>query len=336
MSSSAAAKIGVEATFSAQDLAQAMALAKRALGPDALVVSSRRVDREGLPPRFEVRATLGAPAAEPPIETSPEESGERITAVLPRTATLLERILRDNDVPALFARELAELETRPSRSLAEVRTSITAILRARVGFGDRTAASRVVALAGPTGVGKTTTIAKLAARDALIHRRRVALISTDDYRVGGADQLARFAELIGVPFSVAKDGRSLAAAVTEHPFADRIYVDTAGRSPHDLEAIARSGAMLGAVSAAVLLAIPANVRSQELARMLAQHAPLVPSGLVVTKIDEAELFGGAVLAPLASRLPLVHFTNGQRVPEDIEIATAERLASLLLGEGAPR
>jgi flagellar biosynthesis protein FlhF len=331
----AATKPDVEATFAAQDLEQAMALAKRALGPDALIVSSRRVERVGKPPRFEVRATLGQPP-DPTYEPSAHESGERITAVVPRNITLLERVLRDNDVPSQFARELAEQEGRPARSLAELRTTLVRILRARVGFGDRTAQARIIALAGPTGVGKTTTIAKLAARDALVNRRKVALISCDDYRVGGADQLARFAELMDVPFAAASDAASLANAVAWAPFAERIYIDTAGRSPRDIEAMQQMASALASVGAAVMLCVPASVRSQELGRVLQQHAPLGPHALSITKLDEAELVGGALVGALASGLPLAFFANGQRVPEDLEPATAERLAAMLLGEEAAR
>lgn len=339
MSSSASrvANFPVEAVFSARDLEHAMALVKRSLGPDALIVSSRRVERPGVTPRFEVRATLGAaPGEASTLESVEADASDRVSQVLPRTPTLLERVLVDNDVPALFARELASIEPRPARSLAELRTSLVAILRARIGFGDRTAGARIVGLCGPTGVGKTTTIAKLAARDALVNRRRVVLISMDDYRVGGADQLARFAELMDVPFAVATDATSLDAAIARYPFADRVYVDTAGRSPRDTSAIDRTATTLSAVGAATLIALPASVRSAELSKILAQHAGLAPRGIVMTKLDEAELVGGALSAALASGLPLVHFATGQRVPEDLEPASAERLASMLLGEGGVR
>lgn len=319
----------LEATFVADLLDEAMALAKRALGPEAMIVSSRRIDRPGRPARFEVRAAVGTFDDD---GLAPPPSGDRITGVVPRTTTLLERVLRDNDVPAAFARDLALAEGRPARSLAELRTTITRILRERVGFGDRTASARVVAVVGPTGVGKTTTIAKLAARDALVSRRRVALISADDYRIGGADQLARFAELMDVPFGVANDGPSLAAALARFAMADRVYIDTAGRSPRSSAAVTQLASALTGTSAATMLCVSASTRSQELLKVLTQHASLAPSAIVVTKLDEAELVGGALLAALGSGAPLAHFATGQRVPEDIEAATAERLAGLLLGE----
>lgn len=327
------AQPALEATFVADSVDDAIALAKRALGPDALIVHSRRIEREGRRARFEIRAAVGD--VDPASLFAREDAGP--TAVeAPRTTTLLERLLRDNDVPTEDARNLALTEKRPSRSLAEVRAALVRLLRERVGWGDRTANARVIAVVGPTGVGKTTTIAKLAARDALVHHRRVALISADDYRLGGADQLARFAELMDVPFAVASDPASLVSALSRFMLADRIYIDTAGRSPRSPGAHAQLAAMLASAGAATLLCLSAATRSQELLAILAQHAGFEPQAIVTTKLDEAELVGAPLVAALRTGLPLAHFATGQRVPEDLEGASAERLASLLLGEQVVR
>jgi flagellar biosynthesis GTPase FlhF len=320
----------VEAIFVADSVDDAVNLAKRALGSEALIVSSRRIEREGRKPRFEIRAATGE--VDPTIARELREDPPGLLLDAPRATTLLERLLRDNDVPAEDARDLALQERRASRSLADVRSAMIRILRERVGWGDRTASARVVAVVGPTGVGKTTTIAKLAARDALVHGRRVALISADDYRLGGADQLARFAELMDVPFAVASDPASLVAALSRFMLADRIYIDTAGRSPRSPGAHAQLAAMLSSAGAATLLCISAATRSQELLTILGQHASFEPQAIVTTKLDEAELVGAPLVAALRTSLPLAHFATGQRVPEDIEAASPERLASLLLGE----
>jgi flagellar biosynthesis protein FlhF len=323
----------IEATFVADGAEDAFALAKRALGPEALIVSSRRIEQPGHGPRFEVRAATrpGLVGLVPPADPQP---GPAPTS--PRAASMLERILRDNDVPASYARDLALLERRPSRTLAEVRSNLLTLLRERVGFDDVTSSARILAMVGPTGVGKTTTIAKLAAHDALVRRRRVALISNDDYRVGGADQLSAFAELIGVPFAVASDAQSLHAELHRFALADRIYVDTAGRSPRNTSATAQLALTLAGTNASVVLCVSAATRSHELFRILAQHAVLTPRALVVTKLDEAELAGSALVAAVAAGVPLSHFTTGQRVPEDIELAGAHRLAAWMLGEEEER
>jgi flagellar biosynthesis GTPase FlhF len=323
----------LEATFVADSLEDAVSLAKRALGPDAMIVRSRRIDRDGKRPRFEICAAVGDVD---PASLLVGEAAGPVPFETPRATTLLERLLRDNDIPAEDARNLALTEKRPSRSLSEVRAALVRLLREQVGWGDPTARSRIIAVVGPTGVGKTTTIAKLAARDALVHHRRVALVSADDYRLGGADQLARFAELMDVPFAVASDPASLVNALSRFALADRIYVDTAGRSPRSPGGHAQLAAMLSSAGAATLLGLSAATRSQELLGILAQHAGFEPRAIITTKLDEAELVGAPLLAALRTGLPLAHFATGQRVPEDLELASPERLASLLLGEQVTR
>lgn len=194
--------------------------------------------------------------------------------------------------------------------------------------------ARVVALVGPTGVGKTTTVAKLASLAALVERRKVALITMDTYRVGGVEQLRRFAALIGVPLSVAGDGASLRQALEEHRDADLILIDTAGRSPKQPGAL---DAMAGAFARAgepiqVHLVLAAANRLRELEATLRHYEGLGPECLVFTKTDEA-WGGGAVLeACTRASLPVSFVCTGQRVPEDIAPASAAWLAAFVLGQ----
>jgi flagellar biosynthesis protein FlhF len=197
---------------------------------------------------------------------------------------------------------------------------------------------RVVALVGPTGVGKTTTLAKLAAKAALIDRRRVGLISVDDYRIAGAEQLGRYADLIGVPMEVAHDARSLEVALRRLADADLILVDTAGRSPRDTDATRRTAETLHGAQEGVevQLCVAAATGHAELRVTVEQNAVLRPRKLLITKLDEAVRHGGIVGAQVMAGLPLTYFTTGQRVPEDIEVASPERVASLLIGESLER
>lgn len=193
---------------------------------------------------------------------------------------------------------------------------------------------RVVALVGPTGVGKTTTVAKLASLAALVERRNVALITMDTYRVGGVEQLRRFAALIGVSFSLASDGESLRAALKEHRDADLVLIDTAGRSPRQRGTLdALSGAFTQAGELVqVHLVLAAAARQRELEATLRHYETLAPECLIFTKTDEA-WGGGAVLeACVRSHLPLSFVCNGQRVPEDITPANAAWLAAFVLGQ----
>lgn len=332
-----------EATFTAPRLDEAMNLVKRALGPDAFILSSRKVDIGGSS-RFEVRATKSpaaaaeATAARPersPLERRLIEAGvlEGETAPLDPRTHPIERILTDNDVDREFVSRIVTLAGPAERSIAERRAQLLRVIRRDVGFGDR-ARTRLVSLVGPTGVGKTTTIAKLAARDLFSHGLRVALVSLDQYRIGGADQLARYAELMGAPFASAADSASLGAAIRDFAAFDRVYIDTAGRAPRDRQAMADLARTLRSTDERIstLLAITASTRRLDLATVLSRHAGLEPVSIIVTKLDEASHVGGPLSAALKTGLPLAWFTTGQRVPEDIEPASAERLVDALFGE----
>ncbi|MEM7609422.1 MAG: hypothetical protein AAF411_29095, partial [Myxococcota bacterium] len=190
-----------------------------------------------------------------------------------------------------------------------------------------------VALVGPTGVGKTTTVAKLAAHEALVRRRRVGLISIDDYRIGGAEQLQRYADLIGVPMESGGPG-DLGRGLRRMAGCELILVDTAGRAPADVHAFTELAESLGGAGEPVEthLCIPASAHDVEVRAIVERHAGLNPSRLLSTKVDEAVYHGGIVAAQTLAGLPFSYFTTGQRVPEDIEIASAGRLAEWLCGE----
>lgn len=195
-------------------------------------------------------------------------------------------------------------------------------------------AARVLALVGPTGVGKTTTIAKIAAHEQLVRQQRVGLVTIDEYRVGGVEQLGRYADLIGCPMEVASDARTLEVALRKLNKADLVLVDTAGRSPRDAWALtAMAECLQGAQEPVeVHLCLPVAMRERELRTAVEHCSVLSPSRLTCTKVDEAICCGTIVAAHVQSGLPLGYFTTGQRVPEDISIASASLLAALLCGE----
>ncbi len=194
--------------------------------------------------------------------------------------------------------------------------------------------ARVVALVGPTGVGKTTTVAKLASVAALVERRKVALVTMDTYRVGGVEQLRRYAALIGIPLSVAPDGTALRAALQEHHDADLVLVDTPGRSPRQPGTL---DALAGAFSRAgepveVHLVLAAATRLPELDATLHLYDGLSSQCLIFTKTDEAWGGGAVVEACARSQRPVSFVCTGQRVPEDISPADPAWLARFVLGQ----
>lgn len=188
----------------------------------------------------------------------------------------------------------------------------------------------VVAVIGPTGVGKTTTVAKLAARFCLRHgNRHVALITTDNFRIGAREQLNTYARILDVPVRSAGNVEELNAAL--NAFCDRrlILVDTAGMSQRDVH-LSEQLSLLSAGNHRVrsLLALPATTQQADLERAMKAFAAARPDGVVLTKVDEAASLGGAFSAIIHSGLPLAYTTDGQKVPEDLHLAHASTLVGL--------
>jgi flagellar biosynthesis protein FlhF len=193
----------------------------------------------------------------------------------------------------------------------------------------------IVMLVGPTGAGKTTTIAKLATRAALVDGRRVGLITLDNYRVGGIDQIRTFADLIGVPLQVAETPAALAGLID--PEHDLTLIDTAGRSPRDRAAIEELALHLEGLDIEVHLVVPAGATGPQVDELAERYSPLGPVRLLFTKLDECDHAPELALAPARTRLPITWVTTGQAVPEDIEQPTSARvleLASSGLGDAS--
>ncbi|MBI3543582.1 MAG: hypothetical protein HY075_09945 [Deltaproteobacteria bacterium] len=190
---------------------------------------------------------------------------------------------------------------------------------------------RVFALIGPTGVGKTTTIAKLASQAILQKNLRVGLINVDSYKVAAVDQLATYAKILNVPFRQATNAAELDRALTEFKPLDLVLIDTSGRSQRDSGSLAEMKQLLSECTAArTLLILSATTRDQELYDIVTRFKLFNPSGLLFSKLDETSTFGCIYNVSVKTGLPLTYFTVGQRVPEDIEPASRERVADLIL------
>ena len=196
-------------------------------------------------------------------------------------------------------------------------------------------APRILALVGSTGVGKTTTIAKLAVL-AVKQRLRVAIITIDTYHIGAVDQLKAYAAIMGLPLSVAETPDELAAAIKTNSDKQLIFIDTAGCNPRDQNGLLEIKSFLEVHPAIEThLCLSATTRDRELTQIFNRFSVLPVSRLLFTKLDECESFGCIINTHLKNEVPLSYFATGQKVPDDLQVATSKRVADLVLGVTIP-
>lgn len=200
------------------------------------------------------------------------------------------------------------------------------------GRGRRDDGPLTIALVGPTGVGKTTTIAKLAAAYKLRRGIRVGLITTDTFRIAAVEQLRTYASIISVPLRVVMSPAEMASACRAMADCDVVLIDTAGRSPRDGQRVEELSAYLAAAKPhETHLVLSATAGVSALRAAAAGFAMANPDRILFTKLDEAEGVGTVISMVHALGLPLSFVTTGQEVPDHIEPGRADRLARLALG-----
>jgi flagellar biosynthesis protein FlhF len=243
----------------------------------------------------------------------------------PARAELM-RELMSRGFSAGFSRLLAsKLPRRASKAqaLRWVKSVLVANLHC-VGAGeDIVSRGGVYALVGPTGVGKTTTVAKLAASCTLQHGpAQLALVTTDSYRIGAIDQLRIYGKILGVPVFAAKDEQDLAVTLAELRGRKLVLIDTVGMSQRDRRVTEQVAQLCGSGSPVQrLLLLSAVAQPEALEDTVRRYGGRALAGCILTKIDEAMSLGGALDVIVRSRLRLHYVANGQRVPEDLHLAS---------------
>jgi flagellar biosynthesis protein FlhF len=354
--------------FVAQDMRQALRMVREALGEEAVILSNKSVDGgveltaavdlvedvdagtqdQRIAPRGGGRDGKPAAGARPlPHEALDDMRREMqnlrrwMQAELsnlswydlgqraPHSQQLLARLMGLGLAPEL-ARRLAE-RVRDIEDIEQAWHKALYLLAAEIRIFDADLLEQggVVALVGPTGVGKTTTIAKMAARFALRHgHRSVALITTDSYRIGARDQLQTYARILNVPARTATTRDEMDAALNLLGDRRLILVDTAGMAGAH-ERIVDQHEVLGAVGSSLisLLTLSATTEAAAIGRALRLFAEFRPQACVLTKLDEAASLGGLLSALVQADLPTAYVTDGQRVPEDLQLARAHPLVT---------
>ncbi|OUM97970.1 MAG: flagellar biosynthesis protein FlhF [Firmicutes bacterium ZCTH02-B6] len=356
--------------YVANTMQQAIARVKADFGDDAVILHTRRF-RRGLfgllgRSRVEVIAAIdpGRPKAaqrqrelerarEATLEAirslqeevrslkqmlgEPSAAGERLPAGVSRAlARLKEQDLPDEECQALLERALPPGTLDQAVDAQWVWDRLAEQLVAEVPTvppWDFSKTPVIVPLVGPTGVGKTTTIAKLAANFAMLGKRSVGLVTVDTYRIAAVEHLRAYANIIGLDLLVAYTPDELRQAVASMEDRDLILIDTAGRSQHHAMHMAELRAFLEVLpSPEVHLVLSASTRRQDMAEIVERFRGTAFQRLIITKLDETRAYGSLYMAPRLAGKPLAYLTTGQSVPDDIEVADGQQVARLILGE----
>lgn len=340
----------------------AVASARRDLGEDALLVDVQLASEEkgesgGYRVLFEAdpaslgRADRTVPSARPSVPGAARIHLEDLKDELARLSTLvaclasagtgrgrhpqltcLTAMLQAYDLPADWTQTiLGRVERRLHPEDREARASLAVAeeLRSSVLFsGDAAsgAGRSIIALVGPPGAGKTSTLVKLAMRIGIARRRRALVMSADSCRLAAADQLQAYARVLGLPFLSVDSPSGLRSGLLDHCQKDLVLLDTPGYGPGDWASAEELAEILRSINGLkVQLVLPATTRAQDLRELVRRWAIFRPDQLIFTRIDETVSYGGCVAAALDAGRPIAWLGTGQEIPEDLELASPERL-----------
>ncbi len=192
---------------------------------------------------------------------------------------------------------------------------------------------KIYALIGPTGVGKTTTIAKLAAMFSIVEQKKVSLVTIDTYRIAAVEQLKTIAEILNVPVHVVYSYNQMNDCLLELAASDIIFIDTAGRSHKNTQQLEELKNYLEIINPdETFLVLAATGKYQDMLEIIEVYSELNISRLIFTKLDETSYYGPLYNIACRSKYPLSYFTDGQNIPDDIEIADPVKLVQLLMKE----
>lgn len=191
---------------------------------------------------------------------------------------------------------------------------------------------RVFVFVGPTGVGKTTTLAKLAAKLSLLENKKVGLITADTYRIAAVDQLKTYSEILGIPLSVVYEASELSDVMHKYQDKDVVLLDTAGRS-HKSEELSRDlqDLMNNLDNPEIFLVLSLTTGYKDIISILDAYSFLDDHKIIFTKLDEASTFSNILNVKVESGRTLSYLTTGQSVPDDIEVASADKILDYIIG-----
>ena len=336
-------------TFRAATMKDVLAQIRTALGPDAVILATPEIKAENARPQIEAPAAADfdqAQAAEPPVQPAENpllaNDTVRLENELAALKDMMQALLKHSGIeppPCRLGEELVNLGVR--RSLAEIlirklgasakppelRQLLNQLVKA-----EPAPEQRIWTFVGTTGVGKTTTVAKLAALATLKEKKQAAIITLDTYRIGAVEQSRTYAKILGIPFISVTTPAEFKEACERLSSKDLILVDTVGRSALSREHVKELHDFLDGVPVCKFLLLPVATPGAELDRIARNFGELGIDRMIFTKFDEAVASGAILTHNLLFRTPVAYLTTGQRVPEDIEAVNPKRILDLCLGE----
>lgn len=267
-----------------------------------------------------------------------EESNQMVKKPAKTRHQRMVEILKENDVNEAYLKHFEDrFANLKLGTKADVRKAMKAVFDDMLGqvftIEKDYKAKKIFFFVGPTGVGKTTTLAKLAARLSLLENKRIGLVTADTYRIAAVEQLRTYSEILGVPLTVIYEADELSAAIKKYKDMDFILVDTAGRShksddmPKDIKAL-----ISAAGDVEIFLVISATTGYKDIKSIVDSYGFLKDYKVIVTKLDETANPGNVINIKMMTQKPMTYFTIGQSVPDDIEVANSERIISGITGE----
>ncbi len=351
-------------TFRAPTMEKALSMVKKELGPDAIILSSRKALSETGEPGFEVSAAFDQPPAtpEPAPASAPGPGSSEIQEDLQEIKSFLSLLISSKDhfahlrmkeplaeiYHSLLSRGIDEKQAYlllhkavsdmngQADDMRQVFDTFCKRFLEKINFAKpfrniSSGSGNVFTFLGPTGVGKTTTLAKLAAYLKLKRQLDLGIISLDTYRIGAVDQLNTYANILDIPFCVAQSKADLAKALQEYRHCDAILVDTTGRNFLDAEHVSRLKSLFESRQKFThFLVLSATAKDEDLKQTIIHFRNMDINSLIFTKLDETIHHGCMLNQLIRFNFPVSYMGTGQRVPEDIEPATQKRILSFLL------
>ncbi len=339
--------------FTAPTVKEALAAIKAELGPDALILGTKRlktgrtlmhevtaaVEHEPVRPAADDGAALGKAAREMEEARSLKElcwefltgRDRRPDAMTSLKDEMVRSGIDERLVQKIFIKTFSSVSKDKAGGHSRLKSLVREKLYERLAVKDPLAEKGVYAFIGPPGVGKTTTVAKLAAVHALKKKRSVALLTLDTCRIAAAMQLKAYAAMMGVACETASRPEDLRTQLPRHADKDIILIDTAGWGAKDA-AYAKELRDIADVDPRIRfnLVLSPVMRDEGLYSAIAAGNGLPVDCLTFTKLDESPSYGAILNSMFFAKKPVSYITAGQRVPEDIEAATRERLLDFII------